>query len=169
MTLYAHKNFLFFLPLICTYYAIKTFLILKGLLSLHLPPYEKTAHKYDLEDIIQINVKIEMILNRLIMNSSHFCFYRSYVATSIFRRLRVPVQINIGLRGLEGKQNCAGGHAWLTLDKQFLRDEKEVKYLYPFELGMDSQGINYLAGRKASKHLLRVKQPNRSFLNARDT
>ena len=160
MALCAHKNFLFFLPLICAYYGIKTFFVLKGLLSLRLPPYEKTTRECDLREVKQLNEQIEMILNRFIVNSGHVCFYRSYVATSIFRSLGVPVQINIGLWGLEGKQNCAGGHAWVTLEKQSLRDEKEVTRLYPFELGMNSKGINYWAGRKASNHILRIKQIN---------
>ena len=160
MLLWAYKKLPFFLPLMCIYYFIKTFLILKGLSPLHIPLYRKTVREYDLREVKQLNEQIEIILNLLITNSSHVCFYRSYVVISIFRSMGVPVQINIGLWGLEGKQKCVGGHAWVTLDKQFLRDEKKVTYLYPFELGMNSKGINYWAGRKASNHILRIKQIN---------
>ena len=160
MLLWAYKKLPFFLPLMSSYYFIKIFLILKGLLSLRIPLYKKTVRGYDLREVKQLNEQIEIIVNLLITHSSHVCFYRSYAAISIFRSLGVPVQINIGLRGLEGQQKCVGGHAWVTLEKQSLRDEKEVTRLYPFELGMNNQGINYWAGRKASNHILRIKQIN---------
>lgn len=154
----AHKKLSFPILLMCIYYIVKTFLILNGRLSLRIPANKKPARKYDLRKLLQINEKIEIILNRLKIKTGHLCFYRSYVVVSIFRRLGVPVQINIGLWGLEGKQNCAGGHAWVTLDQQFLRDEKDARHLYPFKLGMDNQGINYWVGPRARNHILRIKQ-----------
>lgn len=75
--------------------------------------------------------------------SRHACFYRSYPLAVMLRKRGLPVQLNIGLMGLQPQQRLRG-HCWLSLHGRVINEpEPFSSAAYPELLGDNGSGVCY--------------------------
>ena len=79
------------------------------------------------------------------------CFFRAFILAHILRRRGLPVSLNVGLCGLNGRQNgrTIDGHCWLTLDDRPYLEDGDWREKYPDFLATGQNGIRYWIGTTA--------------------
>lgn len=123
------------------------FLLLKGAVvrrcrfCLHLPQVSAAAlPPAGLETIL---AGINRLTGLVAGKSRHACFYRSYPLAVVLRKRGVPVQLNIGLMGLQPQQRLRG-HCWLSLHGTVINEpEPFSSAAYPELLGDNGFGVCY--------------------------
>ncbi len=75
--------------------------------------------------------------------SRHACFYRSYPLAVLLRQRGLPVELNIGLMGLQPRQRLRG-HCWLSLRGSIINESEPLSSAaYPDLLGDNGLGVRY--------------------------
>ncbi len=128
--------------------ALKTLLlVLQGVFvrrrtaSLRLPQVAPTAMATaELETML---TQVNRITGLVAGKSRHACFYRSYPLAVLLRRRGLPVQLNIGLMGLQPRQRLRG-HCWLSLQDSIINEPEPLSSAaYPDLLGDNGFGVRY--------------------------
>ena len=103
--------------------------------------------KKDINLLLQGQSTLINQVNRITMQvagkSRHACLYRCYPLAVLLRERGMPVQFNIGLMGLQPRQELRG-HCWLSLHGQIFNEPEEASSRsYPEFLGQGGEGIFY--------------------------
>lgn len=89
---------------------------------------------------------IDRIVGLLTARSGHFCFYRSVILATVFRRQGLPLVVNVGGRSL-GSQSKMKAHTWLTLEGKPFFEQPNAVELYPIPMGAKADGsVRYWVG-----------------------
>ena len=108
-------------------------------------PQTRQEAPLDDKEILQIVDLVEKLVKRIILRvfrTRHICFYRSFVLVSIFRRLGLPVVLNIGMKNLN-KAKGAAGHCWLSLDGASFFETESTMETYSVFLGESRNGMAF--------------------------
>ena len=108
---------------------------LRGDRALRLPPV--APMRISPEQQAELAHRCNRLTHLLARSSRHFCWYRSYPLAVLLRKRGVPVQLNIGLMGLNQRTR---GHCWLSLDGRVINEPGDLSAAYPEFLGDNGCG-----------------------------
>lgn len=116
----------------------------RGRASLRLPAVAATAlAPGELRFLVS---QVNRLTSLLAGKSRHACWYRSYPLAVLLRKRGVAAQLNIGLMGLQPRQELRG-HCWLSIAGRVFNEPEAASSLsYPEFLGEGSesgQGVLY--------------------------
>ncbi|PLY01238.1 MAG: hypothetical protein C0624_10750 [Desulfuromonas sp.] len=110
-----------------------------------IPPTQNQLFTLNETQTYKIVFKVERFVKRVfvrIFRTKHLCFYRSYILLSIFRRLGLPLALNIGMKNFH-RPDEIGGHCWLTLNNEpFFEDELTAEN-FPVFMGTNNRGMAF--------------------------
>lgn len=130
---------LFFETLILLVKAV--FIRRRGSACLRLPTVAKAAISADKRQ--SLVAQVNRLTNLVAGKSRHACWYRCYPLVVLLRKRGVAAQLNIGLMGLQPRQELRG-HCWLSLESQVFNELDDVSSAaYPEFLGDNGFGAAY--------------------------
>ena len=121
----------------------------RGGASLRLPAVAATViSSGELQSLV---IQVNRLTCRIAGKSRHACWYRSYPLAVLLRKRGVAVQLNIGLMGLQPRQELRG-HCWLTFEGRIFNElEAASSQSYPEFLGEGGQGVRYWVNVEQAK------------------
>jgi Transglutaminase-like superfamily len=110
-----------------------------------LPPVSPTPPPPDatLRRVIRLVKGVTYLL--IFWRFKRWCFYRSYALAHVLRPLGVPLEMNLGVEGLE-EESRSSAHCWLTLDGEPYQERADTRGRFPTKLGSRDGLINYWIG-----------------------
>ena len=112
--------------------------------AIHIPlhKYKKRLCSKELIYIIEVS---DLLVDFGAKRTSRKCFFRSYIMASVLRRMGIPIQINVGLKNLNGFYR-SNGHCWLSLNGFPFAEKNDPIDKYPFKITDSDNGISYWVG-----------------------